>query len=90
LRAVFGVGQDIRNVDGAAVDYRAPEDSSAIRLRGIALEIFAVLRGEAEGRGNGIDIALAPSNEAGIGLAQLGRRLNKRYRAQPGDRKPSG
>src|SRR5688572_24114467 len=77
MAAEFRILQHIRNMYGATLDDRSPENGSAIRLCGVALEVLALLRRQAVGCGKRIGITLATSNQGDVRLAQASRRFDE-------------
>ena len=80
---IFGVSHHVRNVHRAAFEYCAPENRAAIRLRRVLFEMLALLLGQAERRDEGIAVGFAPPDNAGIRLAQHGRRTNEGVEHRP-------
>jgi hypothetical protein len=66
----FRIGQNIWNVDRTTFENRTPESGSAIWFCWIALEMLALLRGDAEGGRDRIRIALTAPDKASICLSQ--------------------
>src|SRR5262245_46258000 len=73
-----GIGQKIRNMNCVALEYRATEHRSPIRLGRVATEVVALLGSEAEGRGDRIYVALPSADNPRIRFAYPGRRLDQR------------
>ena len=78
------IGEDIRNMYGAPFGDRPAERRAAIRFRRVALEMLALLRREAVGRGYRISVAEAPPDDRLIRLAEPDRQFGQgiEYRLQ--------
>ena len=74
----FRIGDDVRNVNGAAFDQRSPEDRSATRLRRVAFEMSALWWREAVGRRYGVGVAHMPADDRLVRLAKSHGQLRQR------------